>query len=50
MAKRDVKRLCGLCGIDDETVRAALALIARLEPKPGRRFVSTWSATWSCPT
>jgi RNA polymerase sigma-54 factor len=39
MAKRDVKRLCNLCGIDDETARAALGLIARLEPKPGRRFV-----------
>lgn len=39
MAKRDVKRLCNLCGIDDETVRAALGLIARLEPKPGRRFI-----------
>ena len=39
MAKRDVKRLCSLCGIDDETARAALGLIARLEPKPGRRFV-----------
>ncbi|MDP2419616.1 MAG: RNA polymerase factor sigma-54 [Hydrogenophaga sp.] len=39
MAKRDVKRLCNLCGIDDETARAALSLIARLEPKPGRRFV-----------
>jgi len=39
MAKRDVKRLCALCGIDDETARAALGLIARLEPKPGRRFI-----------
>lgn len=39
MAKRDIKRLCNLCGIDDETARAALGLIARLEPKPGRRFV-----------
>ena len=39
MAKRDVKRLCALTGTDDDTVRAALALIARLEPKPGRRFV-----------
>ncbi|OGB14935.1 MAG: RNA polymerase sigma-54 factor [Burkholderiales bacterium RIFCSPLOWO2_12_67_14] len=39
MAKRDIKRLCNLCGLDDATVRAALALIARLEPKPGRRFV-----------
>jgi len=39
MAKRDVKRLCNLCGIDDESVRAALGLIARLEPKPGRRFI-----------
>lgn len=39
MAKRDIKRLCNLCGLDDETVRAALGLIARLEPKPGRRFI-----------
>lgn len=39
MAKRDVKRLCNLCGLDDETVRTALGLIARLEPKPGRRFI-----------
>ena len=39
MAKRDVKRLCHLCGIDEDTARAALALIARLEPKPGRRFI-----------
>ncbi len=39
MAKRDIKRLCHLCGIDDETARAALGLIARLEPKPGRRFI-----------
>ncbi|MFM2076000.1 MAG: hypothetical protein RJB34_2305 [Pseudomonadota bacterium] len=40
MAKRDVKRLCTLCGLDDALVRQALALIARLEPKPGRRFVN----------
>jgi RNA polymerase sigma-54 factor len=39
MAKRDIKRLCAATGHDDETVRAALTLIARLEPKPGRRFV-----------
>jgi RNA polymerase sigma-54 factor len=39
VAKRDLKRLCSLCGIDDETARSALALIARLEPKPGRQFV-----------
>jgi RNA polymerase sigma-54 factor len=39
VAKRDVKRLCALTGVDEDTVRAALALIARLEPKPGRRFV-----------
>jgi RNA polymerase sigma-54 factor len=39
VAKRDVKRLCAQCGLDDATVRAALALIAGLEPKPGRRFV-----------
>jgi len=38
IAKRDVKRLASLCGRPDELVRGALALIARLEPKPGRRF------------
>ncbi|MDP2742078.1 MAG: RNA polymerase factor sigma-54, partial [Hydrogenophaga sp.] len=32
IAKRDVKRLCSLCGLDEETVRTAMALIARLEP------------------
>jgi RNA polymerase sigma-54 factor len=40
MAKRDVKRLCAACGLDDAMVRQALGLIARLEPKPGRRFVN----------
>ena len=39
IAKRDLKRLCALCGLDDDTARAALGLIAGLEPKPGRRFV-----------
>ncbi len=39
LAKRDVKRLCALCGQAEPQVRAAMALIARLEPKPGRRFV-----------
>jgi RNA polymerase sigma-54 factor len=39
VARRDVRKLCSACRLDDDTVRAALALIARLEPKPGRRFV-----------
>jgi RNA polymerase sigma-54 factor len=39
MAKRDVRRLCASCGLDEDLTRAALALIARLEPKPGRSFV-----------
>jgi len=38
MAKRDVRRLMAACGLDAEAVRAGLALINRLEPKPGRRF------------
>ena len=38
MARRDVKRLVAQCGIDEALVREALALIMRLEPKPGRRF------------
>jgi RNA polymerase sigma-54 factor len=38
MARRDVRRLAALCGRDEDIVRAGLALIAGLEPKPGRRF------------
>ena len=39
LARRDVKRLTQQCGAPDAAVRAAIALIGRLEPKPGRRFV-----------
>ena len=38
LARRDVKRLVQLCGAPDAGVREAIALIGRLEPKPGRRF------------
>ena len=40
LARRDVKRLAQLCGASDEVVKAAIALIGRLDPKPGRRFVN----------
>ncbi len=39
LARRDVKRLVAACGADEDTTRTAMALIGRLEPKPGRRFV-----------
>ena len=39
LARRDVKRLIPLCCATDAQVREAIALIGRLEPKPGRRFV-----------
>jgi RNA polymerase sigma-54 factor len=39
LARRDVKRLVLLCDGTDTQMREAIALIARLEPKPGRRFV-----------
>jgi RNA polymerase sigma-54 factor len=39
LARRDVKRLVQLCGDGDAQIRAAIGLITRLEPKPGRRFV-----------
>ena len=39
LARRDFKRLVSLCHASDATVRAAIALIGCLEPKPGRRFV-----------
>ena len=39
LARRDIKRLVQLSGATDAAVREAIALIGRLEPKPGRRFV-----------
>jgi RNA polymerase sigma-54 factor len=39
LARRDLKRLMHLCGDNEAGVKAALALITRLEPKPGRKFV-----------
>jgi RNA polymerase sigma-54 factor len=39
LARRDVKRLSQVCGDSDAQVRAAIGLIIRLEPKPGRRFI-----------
>lgn len=39
LARRDIKTLVQRCGAADPEVREAIALIARLEPKPGRRFV-----------
>ena len=39
LARRDFKRLATLTRSNEDEVRCALQLIARLEPKPGRRFV-----------
>jgi RNA polymerase sigma-54 factor len=39
LARRDVKRLVQLCGDSEAQVKAAIGMITRLEPKPGRRFV-----------
>ena len=41
LARRDVKRLAQLCGDSEADIKAAMALIVRLEPKPGRRFGNT---------
>ncbi|MBS7806049.1 RNA polymerase factor sigma-54 [Variovorax sp. PCZ-1] len=38
LAKRDVKRLAQLTGNSQDVIKAAIALIARLEPKPARQF------------
>ena len=40
LAKRDVKRLALLCKCTEDVVKSAIALIARLDPKPGRRFAN----------
>jgi RNA polymerase sigma-54 factor len=39
LARRDVKRLVQRCGENEATIKLALTLITRLEPRPGRRFV-----------
>ena len=38
LAARDAKKLAQLTGATEESVRAAMQLIARLDPKPGRQF------------
>ncbi|MBV8249527.1 MAG: RNA polymerase factor sigma-54 [Comamonas sp.] len=38
LARRDLRKLASLCGAREEQLREAMALIARLEPRPGRRF------------
>jgi RNA polymerase sigma-54 factor len=40
LARRDIKRLVQQCHATDAAIREAIALIAHLEPKPGRRFVN----------
>ena len=40
LARRDVKRLARLCGCSDVVIKGAMAIIGRLDPKPGRRFVN----------
>ena len=40
LARRDVKRLSSLCGEAEAGIKAAIGLITRLEPKPGRRFAN----------
>ncbi len=40
LAKRDVKRLCAATGLSDLLIKAGIAVIGRLDPKPGRRFVN----------
>ncbi len=39
VARRDIKRLAHVCNDTEAGIKLALALITRLEPKPGRRFV-----------
>ncbi len=41
LARRDVKRLTTVCAISAELVKEAIAVIIKLDPKPGRRFADT---------
>ncbi|WP_349279995.1 RNA polymerase factor sigma-54 [Polaromonas hydrogenivorans] len=40
LAKRDFKRLASLCRFSEDAIKGAMAVIARLDPKPGRRFAN----------
>jgi len=40
LARRDFKRLATLARTSEDKVRAAMQVIAKLEPKPGRRFAN----------
>jgi RNA polymerase sigma-54 factor len=40
LAKRDVKRLTHLCNFPEDVIKGAMGVIARLDPKPGRRFAN----------
>jgi len=40
LARRDVRKLSQVCGAAESAIKEAIALIGRLEPKPGRRFVN----------
>ncbi|TSE19608.1 RNA polymerase sigma-54 factor [Tepidimonas alkaliphilus] len=41
IARRDLKRLQAATGLEPALLRAGLALLTRLDPKPGRRFADT---------
>jgi RNA polymerase sigma-54 factor len=38
LARRDLKVLCTICGVDEATLSAMIRLIRRLDPKPGAGF------------
>ena len=40
LARRDVKRLSHLCSFPEDVIKGAIGVIARLDPKPGRRFAN----------
>jgi len=40
LAKKDTKTLCAAYGVDEGAARAIMQRIARLDPKPGRRFAA----------
>ncbi len=45
LAKRDMKRLTALLGVDEDVVRQAQDMIRTCEPKPGRPFSTTEAHT-----
>ena len=50
LAKRDMRRLMALCGVDAEDLTDMIAELRALDPKPRLGWDETPTRRWWCPT